>query len=191
VIIGLAPASTAVFAALRARRLPRPAQLVGVAFGAGAAAAFAAIQAGTLHLGRGDLLLLGAVAIIGAGYAEGGLLARPSELGSGWRVTCWSLVLSAPAVATTWWWVSPPIPAGTPGAWFGFAYVSVVSVLLASFAWYRGLAQGDLGRTSQIQLVQPVLSVGWAALLLGEPVSIATGLGAAAVMAAAAVVQRG
>src|SRR5690606_18507985 len=30
------------------------------------------------------------------------------------------------------------------------------------FAWYRGLAIGPMARVSQMQLVQPVLTLGWA-----------------------------
>lgn len=60
-----------------------------------------------------------------------------------------------------------PWPTHLPSAvarW-AFGYESVVSMFLAFFAWYRGLALGEAG---QVQLVQPVLTVLWSALLLGE-----------------------
>ena len=45
---------------------------------------------------------------------------------------------------------------------------SVFSMFLGFFAWYAGLARGGVARISQVQLLQPLLSLGWAALLLGE-----------------------
>ncbi len=40
---------------------------------------------------------------------------------------------------------------------------------LGFFAWYRGLALGGTVRVSQVQLVQPFLSMLFAVPLLGEP----------------------
>ena len=42
---------------------------------------------------------------------------------------------------------------------------------LGFFAWYRGLAIGPIAQVSQVQLVQPVMSICWAALLLREEVT--------------------
>ena len=61
------------------------------------------------------------------------------------------------------------LSAAGPGAWAAFGYLSLVSMFLGFFAWYRGLAIGPMAQVSQVQLVQPVLSLVWAALLLGEP----------------------
>ena len=48
-------------------------------------------------------------------------------------------------------------------AWLGFAYVAVVSMFLGFFAWYAGLARGGVARIGQVQLAQPVLTLGWSA----------------------------
>jgi drug/metabolite transporter (DMT)-like permease len=181
VIIGLAPASTTLFAVLRAGERPSARQWGGVLLGMVAVALFAASQGGGA-LSRGDLLLLGSVAVVGLGYAEGALLSR--EMGAGWKATCWSLVLAAPFEIAVALWAVPEIPTGSLPAWLGFAYVSVVSMFLAYVAWYRGLSRGSIARTSQIQLLQPVLSVGWAVLLLGEPLSWGTVFAGGAVMGA-------
>ena len=53
-------------------------------------------------------------------------------------------------------------------AWLGFAYVAVVSALLGFFPWYAGLARGGVAKIGQIQLLQPLLTLAWSALLLGE-----------------------
>ena len=45
---------------------------------------------------------------------------------------------------------------------------------LGFFAWYRGLALGGTVRVSQVQLVQPFLSMLFAVPLLGEPLDAVT-----------------
>ena len=59
-------------------------------------------------------------------------------------------------------------PTGTPVEWAAFAYLSVVSMFLGFFAWYRGLGIGPMAQISQAQLAQPVTSLCWAALILHE-----------------------
>jgi drug/metabolite transporter (DMT)-like permease len=56
---------------------------------------------------------------------------------------------------------------------------------LGFFAWYRGLAVGPMTQVSQVQLVQPVLSILWATLILGEHPNWATAVGGLAVIACA------
>jgi len=75
-------------------------------------------------------------------------------------------------------------------AWLGFAYVSVVSMFLGFFAWYAGLARGGVARVGQVQLAQPVLTLAWSALLLGEAVGPLTVAAALAVLASVAATQR-
>jgi drug/metabolite transporter (DMT)-like permease len=81
------------------------------------------------------------------------------------------------------------VSAGT-GAWLGFAYVSVVSMFLAFFPWYRGLAIGGVARVAQVQLAQPVLTLVWSALLIDEPVGATTIAAALLVLASVAATQR-
>ena len=77
-------------------------------------------------------------------------------------------------------WPAAPVRAA---AWGGFLYVSVFSVWLGFFAWYRGLQLGGMLRVSQIQLLQPFLSMLLAVPLLGEPLEPLTVAFALAVMA--------
>jgi drug/metabolite transporter (DMT)-like permease len=120
------------------------------------------------------------VAAAGVGYAEGARLSR--SLG-GWQVISWALLLSAPfLVAPVVVKTSATGLTASPAAWLGFAYVSVVSMLLAFFAWYRGLALGGIARVGQLLLAQPVLTLLWSALLLGEQVTPLTVLAAPAVI---------
>ncbi|AOT05951.1 hypothetical protein ASPU41_21155 (plasmid) [Arthrobacter sp. U41] len=54
--------------------------------------------------------------------------------------------------------------------------------VLGFFAWYRGLATAPMTRVSQIQLLQPVLSICWAGLLLGQALTWLTFTGGLAVI---------
>ncbi len=185
VTVGLLPVATAVAAVLRAGE--RPPRAFWAAVGAGTLAVVAfALAGGAGSLAAADAGLLLAVVVCAVGYAEGAVVAR--ELG-GARTICWALVLALP--------LTVPVAALTAGAlrapasaWLGFAYVALVSMFLAFFAWYAGLARGGVARIGQVQLAQPVLGLGWAALVLGEAVSPAEALTAAAVLACVVATQR-
>jgi drug/metabolite transporter (DMT)-like permease len=187
VVIAILPAATAVAAVARAHE--RPGRRFWLASGAGllAVLAFVASQ-GLAGVQLADLWLLAAVGLCAVGYAEGGALSR--ALG-GARTICWALVLAAPltfAIA-----VVAGIGDGlhaSATSWLGFAYVSAFSMFLGFFAWYAGLARGGVARIGQVQLAQPVLTLGWSALLLGEAVSGLTVLTALAVLVCVAATQR-
>lgn len=184
VVIAMLPAATAVTAVLRTRERQSRAFWVAAGLGAIAALVFASAQGGGLGRVQGaDLLLFGAVVAAAIGYTEGGLLAR--ELGA-WQTVSWALVICSPlmlvlAVIA----LEESSAAASPVEWAAFAYLGVVSMFLGFFAWYRGLAIGPIAQVSQVQLVQPVLSIAWAALLLGEHVGWATVLGGLVVIVCA------
>jgi drug/metabolite transporter (DMT)-like permease len=189
VVIALLPAATAFMAVLRGKERPPLAFWVMAGVGALATVVFASLQGGGgFHLHWSDLLLLGAVIAAAVGYAEGGLLAR--ELGS-WQTVSWALVLAAPLmVALTLASVMEQPPTGTPVEWAAFAYLGVASMFLGFFAWYRGLAIGPMARVSQVQLVQPVLSILWAALVLREQLTVPTIVGGLTVIVCAGIAVR-
>jgi drug/metabolite transporter (DMT)-like permease len=187
VVIAILPAATAVAAVARAHE--RPSRTFWLAAGAGLVAVLAfVITQGVSGPQLGDLFLLGAVVLCAIGYAEGGALSR--TLG-GPTTICWALVLSWPLTAsvTAAAIALTGLHAGAT-AWLGFAYVSAVSMFLGFFAWYAGLARGGVARIGQVQLAQPVLTLGWSALLLGESVGPATLITALAVLACVAATQR-
>lgn len=185
VVVALLPAVTAVVAVVRTGERSGPLFWAVTAVGAVAALAFAAVQGGGFSaVGWADLLLFGAVLAAAVGYAEGGLLAR--ELGA-WQTVSWALVLALPlmSVLAALAWLAAP-PTGTAAQWAAFGYLAAVSMFLAFFAWYRGLAIGPMAQVSQVQLVQPVLSLGWAAVLLHERLTTPTLIGGLVVIACAA-----
>lgn len=187
VVVGLLPAATAIMAVLRTSE--RPGFAFWIACGAGVIAVmiFALAQgAGRLHVA--DLLLLAAVFLAAFGYAEGGRLSREM---SGWQVICWALVFSMPVliVLTTAIVLVEGMPHGSGNAWLSFLYLGSVSMLIGFFPWYKGLALGGVARVGQIQLVQPVMSLVWAAIMLGEHISAGTAVASLLVIASAALTR--
>ncbi|WGW11986.1 DMT family transporter [Saxibacter everestensis] len=189
VVIALLPAATATAAVIRGRERPPVAFWAVTAAGSIAAIVFAFAQPGGFgQLHWADLLLFCAVLAAAIGYAEGGLLAR--EIGA-WQTVSWALVLASPLmVFLTGVSVAQQLPTGTSLQWAAFGYLGVVSMFLGFFAWYRGLAIGPIAQVGQIQLVQPVLSICWAALLLGEALSWQTIVGGVAVILCAGIAVR-
>jgi len=187
VIVGLLPAATAACAVARGGERPGRGFWAAATAGLAAVLVFAATQ-GAAGPATADLYVLGAVALCAFGYAEGATLSRRY---GGWQVICWALVLTAPPLVPV---VAAAVAAdglsAGADAWVGFAYVSLFSMFLGFFAWYRGLALGGIARIGQIQLAQPVLTLVWAALLLGERVTAATVAAALAVLACVGLTQR-
>ncbi|AIJ47802.1 DMT family transporter [Comamonas testosteroni] len=168
VFVGLLPLCTAAFAVLRGGERPRPLFWVFSAAGAAVVAGYAAMGGAQASL-TGDLLMLAAVVVCGMGYAEGARLSR--KLG-GWQVISWALILSLPVMLPIALWTTPPALANVGmHAWLSFAYVALFSQLIGFVFWYRGLAQGGIAAVGQLQLLQPFMGLGLAALLLNESVS--------------------
>jgi len=177
VVTGLLPLGTAVVAALVMRQRPSR------GFWACAVAGCALVVAFALHAGGGvtgaDALLLLAVLSGAIGYVAG---ARLSVEWSAEHVICWVLVISMPLTWPLAWHSWPTQPAST-AAWLGFTYVTLFSMWIGFFAWYRALALGGTVRVSQVQLVQPFLSLLFAVPVLGERLEPATLLFSLAVIA--------
>jgi len=192
VVIGLLPLTTAAFGVLRTGERPRVGFWLASIAGAIAVVAFVGLDHGRFGaVGTGDLLLAAAVLVCALGYMEGGVLAR--TLGS-WQTICWALVTASPVMATLTWATVPDLGAElrafTPSTGVAFAYLSLVSMFLGFFAWYHGLGIGPVSRVSQVQLLQPILSILWAAAIVGERPGHAVYLGAVVVLALAATAVR-
>jgi len=181
VILGVLPLSTAVMAAVACRQKPAWSFWACAVLGSGLVVAYAALSAppGGIGIHWADLLLLGAVLAASFGYVSGARLT--AELGAE-RVICWVLVLSLPFTlpAALAAWPDHPVRAAS---WAGFAYVSLFSMWIGFFAWYRALDIGGAVRVSQVQLIQPFLSMLFAVPVLGEQLDAMTLAFGAAVIA--------
>ncbi|MFF8771459.1 DMT family transporter [Kitasatospora sp. NPDC015120] len=193
VVIGLLPPATAAFAAVRARRDGRrPSRLFWGAALAGAVAVlgFTLVQSHG-RPGLADLLLFAALLVCAAGYAEGGRISR--EL-PGWQVIGWAVVAALPVTALTTALALPtePLPSGGPGAKAvaGLLYTAAVSQFGGFVVWYRGMALIGVPRASQLQLAQPLITLVWSVLLLGEELPAAAPVTAVVVLLCIALTQR-
>jgi drug/metabolite transporter (DMT)-like permease len=187
VIAAVMPLVTAVIAVLRTHERPARQFWIAAACGTGALVVFALLRGG----GEGgnlvaDLLIAGAVVSSSWCYVEGATLTRQMP---GWQVISWVVVFALPItipvslilIATGG--VTTPV---TGQAVFGMLMLGVVSVYLAFFAWYRGLAQAGVARGAQTQQLQAPLTLVWSALLLGETIGVATIVTAIVVVACVA-----
>ena len=187
VVIGLLPLTTAVYSSLRTGARPSAAFWTAASAGAAVVVAFALYESGGVPT-TGDLYCAGALLLCAAGYAEGGRLAR--EL-TGLEVIGWALIgslpLAVPGAAVAL--LAEPVRI-TPHAVTGLLWVALGSTLLGLLLWYRGLGTAGVAKASQIQLAQPLLTLVWSVLLLGEHLSPAAPVAAVGVLICIVAVQR-
>ena len=174
VVIALLPLVTAAAAAWVMHQRARWGFWLSAGVGAGLVVLYSLVRAqqhsGGFALEWADLLLLGAVLLAALGYVYG---AQVTPTLGAERVICWicvmALPVTLPGALLTW----PQQPIAT-SAWLGLLYVGVFSMWAGFFAWFRGLALGGTLRVSQMQLLQPFLSILAAVPLLGEPLELLT-----------------
>jgi drug/metabolite transporter (DMT)-like permease len=171
VIVGVLPLATALVGALLHRQRPSTGFWLCALLGSALVVAFALLRSGQgLRLHLADMLLLAGMACAAVGYGYGALLSQRMRAE---HVICWALVISWPVTLPLSLWTRPAasLPAS---AWWAFGYVALFSMWIGFFAWYRGLALGGTVRVSQVQLVQPFLSMMFAVPLLGERLDAVT-----------------
>jgi drug/metabolite transporter (DMT)-like permease len=180
VVTALLPLSTAVVGALWYSQRPSKGFWICALLGSGLVLAFMIYRAGGFYLGAANVFLIIAMTTGALGYIGGAKLTP--RLGSE-QVICWVLVCSLPITVPIMLW-NAPLDAHSIGfkSWMGFAYASLFSMWIGFFAWYRALALGAV-RVSQIQLVQPFISLLFAVPLVGEKLELLTLVFAVAVIA--------
>ncbi|PWS45571.1 EamA family transporter [Streptomyces sp. FT05W] len=187
VVVGLLPLTTALLSALRTGSRPPRAFWAAALAGAAVVIAFTVQQSGG-ELSGGDLYLFGALLVCAAGYTEGGRLAGVMP---GWQVIGWALVLTLPLAVAGAVVALPFEPVRlTAHGIIGLVWVAAGSTFLGLYVWYRGMAEIGVPRASQLQLAQPLLTLVWSFLVLGEEVSGAAPVAAVAVLVCIAVTQR-
>lgn len=184
IVLGILPLTTALFGALRFGERPSTGFWIAAIFGSALVVGFA-LQQGGGHLSLADLALFASVIAAAMGYAEG---ARLAQTMSGPYVISWALVLSMPIVLPAtillaWHYGM----SASPIAWISFGYVSLFSMFIGFFFWYRGLALGGIARVGQVQLIQPFLTLLGAAALLGEKLVFSNFLFAVAIIVVVAI----
>jgi drug/metabolite transporter (DMT)-like permease len=188
VVIGVLPMLTAVFGSLRTGARPRPLFWIATATGSTVVVLYAASSSRSAAIGVGDAFLFGALVCAAAAYAEGGRLARTMP---GGQVIAWGLVAALP--------ISAPLSAAalfrspfepSAGSLAAFVYMAIFSVFVGMVLWYRAMGMAGVPRVSSIQLAQPLLSVVWSWLLIGEQLRVETIGAAVLVLVCVATAQR-
>lgn len=187
VVIGALPMATAAIGALRTGARPSRCFWGAATVGGGAVVAFTVLQ-GHGRPSLADLYLVGALLLCAAGYAEGGRLSRHLPA---WQVIAWGVVLALPlTLPLAAWALAHEAARLTPTSVGGLLYIALVSQFLGFVVWYRGMGMIGVTRASQLQLAQPLLTLVWAVLLMGETLSAAAPVTAAVVLSCIVVTQR-
>ena len=177
------PAVVVVLGALLLRDRPRPA-VVGcvVAATAGTALTIGPVTGGQLS---GVVLALGA-ALLYAGF----ILAGSRISGVGPLATSATVLSAGTVVLTALALVMQPQLPGRPAAWLALVGVALIGTVLAVTAFFAALALLGPSDTAIVSTVEPVVSVGLAALVLGERLSPVQLMGGVAVLLAVATLAR-
>jgi drug/metabolite transporter (DMT)-like permease len=174
VITALLPLATAAAAAWLMHQRARLGFWVFAALGSSLVAVYSVLRAMQMGHGFGltwaDSLLLGAVLAASLGYVAGAKVT--ASLGAE-KVISWVCVMALPITLPGTWltWPTQPI---TTTAWLALLYAGVFSMWAGFFAWFRGLSLGGPLRVSQLQLLQPFVSILAAIPLLGESLDAMT-----------------
>lgn len=187
VVIGGLPLATAVISAAISGRRPSRAFWAAAVLGAATVVAFT-LQQNHGAPTSGDLYLFAGLLVCAAGYAKGGQLTTHLP---GWQVIAWGLTAALPvsAVMTAFGLVTEPLSL-TSEAVAGMAYLVAVSQFGGFVLWYRGMAGIGVLRASQLQLAQPLITLVWSVLLMGEHLTPLTPATALVVLACVATTQR-
>jgi drug/metabolite transporter (DMT)-like permease len=108
------------------------------------------------------------------------------------HILAWAILIGTPINATITGLdllLNPITTWPTAQAWFGFLYVSLISMFLVFFVWYAAMDRIGMVKTSQLQLVQPIVTLIVSMILFAEVVPFSTWLFAALIIAAVAWTQ--
>jgi drug/metabolite transporter (DMT)-like permease len=187
VVLGLLPLATSIAAVFVNGERPSRSFWVWSIVGALLVLAFT-LRNADAAVGWGDAALVAAGACAALGYAH---FARIGPWVQGWESISWALVISTPITLPTVLltfrpeYLDAPLPA--IGA---LLYVAVFSVFVGFFFWSAGLAIGGVARVGQVQLLQTFVTIGIAAWLNGEPLTLETVGFAGAVVAVVLAARR-
>jgi drug/metabolite transporter (DMT)-like permease len=136
----------------------------------------------------GDLVVLAGVIACSIGYIAGGKL---SPVIGTWATTFWGIALAAAILApvgailldrTNW-------AAVDSISWFAMGYLAFLGTTGCYLAWFWALGRGGITRISSWQLAQPVITLIFAAILLGELITLPLIVVAGVIVAGAAYTQ--
>lgn len=171
-ILAVLPAMTGLISFALARRRPPGLWWLGVGVAAAATAALVGLRLGIDAGGEdpllGDLIILVGCAACSLGYVAGG---RLGQLGySAWNATFWGIAIGGLVLLPGLAVLAPAVAWSAIGAdsWISVLYLALISSILGYVAWYWALSAGGIGRIGLLQFGLPVVTLAFAALILGE-----------------------
>jgi drug/metabolite transporter (DMT)-like permease len=191
-ILAALPIFTGLYAAAVARRVPGRAWLLGSAIAlAGEVVLIGARGGGTGDATlTGDLLVLAAALVVSAGYVAGALLPPrgvSSSAATFWGVVLGAIVLSPLAMAL---FAQDGAPEAGWRAWAAVGVLAAVTSVVGYIGWYWALDRGGIARISTVQFLQPLSGFALAVVVLGDHVTPAIAVGAAAIVCGVIIAQR-
>ena len=192
VIVAVAPLLTATFAILFGHRHPKRIFWLAAALGTVAAVIFALSRSHSPGGGElwGYLLMIAAITCSSLASVAGGLLAGRHNA---FYVISWAILFAVPVLLpiTAIDLAVHPITSWPEGSvWFGYLWVSLFSIFIGHYFWNSALSALGVIRASQLQLVQPLITMGLSVVILHELVSPVTLAAALAIIACVAWTQR-
>ncbi len=138
----------------------------------------------------GDAMIFGAM-LCWAGYTVGSkpLLDRYSPLFITGVTMAIGTAVYAPLALL--WLEGVALDSVSAGAWAGIVYSALFSLVAAYVIWYTAVQKLGGGHTSMYSNLVPMVAMGIAALVLGEPLTAPKLIGAAAVLAGVALTRLG
>lgn len=169
IILGFMPILTTIIAALRFQEKPSWGFWFASILGTVIVLLYAFIQ-GSGTLSRLDSLLILAALFSAMGYAEGADLSKGM---SPKLVISWAVIFALPlnVVISALAFKEQYLQASLPSM-AALLFVGLMSMYVGFFFWYEGLAIGGIARVSQVQLIQPFVTLLGSSILLGESLTL-------------------
>lgn len=192
----VASASTSIFTGLidagARRQWPRTRWWIGVAIAFSGALILIAEAIGlgsTEATWQGDLLVISAAICGSTGFYLG---SRLSMRYGAPAITLWTVVAASalllPILLVT---TSVAELSGiTLLSWTVVFYLAAGASVFATISWYYALTRGGIGRMAVWQFALPIVGVGLAAIVLGEPVTLLLAVSVAVILSGIGLVQR-
>ena len=165
IILGFIPIMTTIVGVVRFKERPSKGFWLASLSGTALVLIYALIQ-GSGQLSSMDFLLFSAALFSAIGYAQGGDLSREMNPK---LVISWAVALSLPLNGFVSYLTFQPeyFQAGII-YWVSFLFLGFFSMYIGFFFWYAGLSIGGISRVSQVQLLQPFITLIFAYLFLSE-----------------------
>ena len=173
--LALSPLFTGLIGMAVDRRRPHLGWLLGAAVATVGEAGLLMVRFGDLSQGTtivGDLLVLAAACSNAIGFVAGSRLTARTDA---WTATFWAILIAGLVLAPALWfdedfaiWQRLDLT-----TWVAVAHLALGATVIGYMAWFYALARGGLARVSILQFLQPIFTVIFAGVLLGETLTAA------------------